>query len=126
MRELKLGLLDALGVVKGCAFFVDGARKGALEDVFFGLGNGLENLGAYAEVLREDGLRGVGCRRRLAYVPEWMMRRGRLRERELTKPISKDECRIFREVAVVEDQQKLSAVGCQALERMWVTRWKVP
>lgn len=41
-------------------------------------------------------------------------------------PVGEQEGGVFREVAVVEDEEKLGAIGAQTLQRVRVAGWKVP
>lgn len=41
-------------------------------------------------------------------------------------PIGEQECRVLGEVAVVEDEEELGAIGTEALQRVRVARWEVP
>lgn len=119
--EVVLGLLDVLA---GGPLVIDGARVGALEDVFLALGQVGEDLWGEVEVLGNDRLGRVGWRvqksaggqanKRLVNGPE------------LTEPVSQDESALLREATIVEYKQELCAIGAQALQAVGYAAREVP
>jgi hypothetical protein len=80
----------------------EGAGDGALEDVLLLLREGVEGASVHAEVLGEDVLGSVG------------------------EVVGEEECGVFAEVAVVEDEEKFSALLAGADNRVGVASWEVP
>jgi hypothetical protein len=98
--KLQLGLLITLGVAWN--LLLDRVRVGALENVLLRLGNSSEDLRMHAEVLSKD---------RLGRAPH---------------PVREQEGRVLGEVAIVKDEEELSAIGAETLQRVGVARWEVP
>jgi hypothetical protein len=44
----------------------------------------------------------------------------------VANPVGEEEGRVFGEIAVVEDEEELGAVGAETLERVGMARWEVP
>lgn len=86
MCESEFGFLDPLSRRR---FFFDRAWNCALEDVFFAGRDVGEQFGLHAEVLRDD------------------------RFGDMSEPICEEESRVFGEVAVVEDEKELGALGTE-------------